>query len=218
MKKYIFFTVFCVIFISCEVNPPTTYTPPVDDGTDPIEIIDDLFVPGDEEGEVIFETNNPQYWSEYGFTLWYLLEGEEQPFSAREAVVSKLSGNPTAGYGLVYCFRNDNEYGETFLLVMINTVREYIVAEAVGSGFHEIIGWTGSEALRAGYNQNNELRLEYNNATQDFSLYINDQFEANFKDDEAPLHDSGRQGYIVVISPLDDFPEIPVKIRYSEFN
>jgi hypothetical protein len=216
MKKYIFFTAFCIIFFSCEVNPPTTYTPPEDDGTDPVEIINDLFVPGDEEGEIIFETNNPQYWSEYGFTLWYLLEGEDQPFSTREAVVSKISGNATAGYGLVYCFRDDNEYGETFLMVMINTVKEYIVAEVTGTGFNEIIPWTESEALRAGYNQNNELRLEYNNATGDFSLYINTQFETIFMDDEAPVHDSGRQGYIVVMSPLDDFPEIPVKIRFVE--
>jgi hypothetical protein len=216
MKKYFYFIAFCIIFISCEVNPPATYTPPEDGGTDPVEITDDLFVPGDEEGEVIFETNNPRYWSDHGFTFWYLLEGEEQPFSAREAVVSKISGNAAAGYGLVYCFRDDEEYGATFLVVMINTAREYIVAEAAGTGFNEIIQWTGSEALHAGYNQHNELRLEYNNATGDFSLYINNQFEANFRDDEAPVHDSGRQGYIVVISPLDDFPEIPVKVRFVE--
>jgi hypothetical protein len=99
---------------------------------------------------------------------------------------------------------------------MINTVREYIVAEVVGTSFNEIIPWAESEALHAGYNQNNELRLEYNNTNGEFSLYINTQFETIFMDDEAPVHDSGRQGYIVVMSPLDDFPEMPVKIRFVE--
>ncbi|MCW8965542.1 MAG: hypothetical protein OQK82_02480 [Candidatus Pacearchaeota archaeon] len=215
MKKYIVFLAFCVIFISCEINPPEPYDPDEDE-TDPIEIIHDIFIPGEQEGEVIFETNDPQYWSGSGFTLWYLLEREEQPFFTREAVVSKISGNASAGYGLIYCFSEDTEYGETFLLVMINTVREYIVAEAYCSNFTEIIPWTESQALNAGYNQNNELRLEYDNSSGKFSLYINNQPETQFMDEDAPVHNSGRQGYIVVISPQDDFPAKPVKVRFLE--
>jgi hypothetical protein len=204
-----------ILLLSCELNGARDYEKDESDDT-VIEYVNHLFVPGENPGEIYFETNDRQYWSERGYTLWYLLEGEDASFDRREASLSKFSGSNTAGYGFVYCYSEDPYYGRTMLVVMINTVREYTIAEVIETKFDESIPWTESTALNAGYNQNNTISLEYDSESQLFTLGFNGVTEITFRDDEAPFHTGGRHGYIVVISPLDEFPEVPVACRFVE--
>jgi hypothetical protein len=204
-----------IILLSCELTGGRHYEKNESEDI-VIEYVNDLFVPGENPDEIYFETNDNRYWSERGYTLWYLLEREDAAFDRREASLSKLSGSNTAGYGFVYCYGEDPYYGRTMLLVMINTVREYTIAEVIETEFDEIIPWTESPSLNAGYNQNNTIELTYDSENELYTLGLNGVEETTFRDDEAPFHTGGRHGYIVVISPLDEFPEVPVSCRFVE--
>ena len=50
----------------------------------------------------------------------------------------------------------------------------------------------------------------------EFTLWINGQEVTRFVDDEAPIHSGGRQGYLVITSPLEEFPPKPVIVRFRE--
>jgi len=203
------------LFVCCEMTTPGKYTPDTPGEADTVAITNHLFIPGD-EGVVSFRTNDLQYYSLRGCTLGCLLEGEESGFSSREVSLSKSAGNASAGYGLICCCRNDPVYGVTFLVVLINTEKEYVVAEIGADFFEEIVPWQESGLLVGGYNQRNMVRVEYNSDTRDYLLRFNGGLETVFRDDEEPLHTSGQQGYMVVISPLDDFPAIPVEVQFKE--
>jgi hypothetical protein len=207
--------VFIVLLSGCPVPPGGG--PPEDEDTDgEFEQVDDLFV-DEGSGKYVLETNDTVYWGPYGYTLWAIKGSAQTPFTSRQVVVNKVSGDASAGYGVVFCQYDtgDPDVGETMLVVMINTKQEYIVGEVCGAQFTEIVPWTTSTKLRQGYNQGNTLRVDY--ASEEYTLSINGVETVVFRDDEPPYHsDGGGRGFIVVISPMDEFPETPVHVIFEE--
>jgi hypothetical protein len=54
-------------------------------------------------------------------------------------------------------------------------------------------------------------------AAGEYCLFLNGSEAARFRDDEEPRHDQGgRSGYMVVISPLDNFPSSYVHVIFQE--
>ena len=103
------------------------------------------------------------------------------------------------------------------LVAMINTQREFIVGEVTGVSFSEIVPWTESGYLRMGYDQANVMKVTYDPGEKEFSLFLNGGLAAHFRDDSGPFHDAGGgNGYIVVISPRDDFPHDSVHVIFQE--
>ena len=180
-----------------------------------IEERSDLFVE-DPPGTTVLQTNDSALWGPYGTTLWALRGGGQTPFVSREATASKVSGDGSAGFGLVFCHYDTGDplLGETMLVVMINTRQEFIVGEVVGTSFRELIPWTTTTALRLGHGQGNVLRVEQ--AGGEFRLLANGVEVATFRDDDPPTQAGGADGYLVVISPLDDFPAVPVHVVFEE--
>jgi hypothetical protein len=206
-----------VLLAGCPVTPVPEPDAKTDDGSSGVAQVDTLFVEtATDSGQFVFTTNDTAYWGEYGYTLWTLKGAAVTPFASRKVELSKMSGNASAGYGVVFC-SYDTGSGETMLVVMINTQKEYIVGEVTGASFTEIIPWTESASLVAGYNVKNTVSLSYDAAKGDFSLSLTDGAAVTFRDDVEPYHDSGgRNGYMVVISPLDDFPDTPVHVIFTE--
>jgi hypothetical protein len=178
------------------------------------EVNTELFEPQTEPGTFLFVTNDPALWGPYGSTLWALTGTGQQPFTARELELAKISGNESAGFGAVFCHYTDPERGETMIAVMINTKRQFLVGEITAASFETILPWGESPALLSGYNAANRLRLESDGSS--FSLLLNGQPAASFADEEAPFHAGGADGLIVVISPLDRFPATPVHVLFRE--
>jgi hypothetical protein len=178
------------------------------------EVRTELFEPQTEAGTFSFLTNDPDLWGPYGSTLWALTGGPQQPFVARELELAKISGDESAGYGAIICHYSDAQGGETMIAVLINTKRQFLVGEITGASFKTILPWAESPALLAGYNAANRLRLEADGLG--FSLLLNGQKAASFRDEEEPLHPGGADGLIVVISPLDRFPQTPVHVLFRE--
>ena len=166
----------------------------------------------------VFQTNDTGLQGPYGTTLWTSSGMSQDPLVSREVIARKITGDDDAGYGLVFCHYDtgDPAVGETMLVVMINTRCEYTVGEVIGAEFRAVVPWTGSAALSLGYNQNNTIRIEYDSVRGDFSLLLNGVAVTTFRDDEPPYHTGGADGFVVVISPLDEFPETPVHVEFQE--
>jgi hypothetical protein len=174
----------------------------------------DLFVEQiDSPGTFVFLTNDQALQGPYGCTLWALREGGQDPFAERELELVKLSGDNSAGYGAVICQRDDDQWGETMLVVMINASRQYIVGEVLGAQFEVIVPWTDCAALYSGSAVN---RLRVLREAEAFTVSFNGQETLSFRDEEAPLHSGGADGWIVVISPLDRLAETGVHVVFKE--
>ncbi len=204
----------------CPVSTPPGKGPAAGGPSEDLRKVDELFVPDAQTpGRCVFRTNDPAYWGPYGSTIWTLAGPPEEPFRQLEADLIKVEGDDTAGYGVVFCSYDTGnpETGETMLVAMINTRREFIVGEVAGAAFTEIIPWSSCQSLNAGYSQLNALRITYDNGAGEYHLFLNGAEAARFHDDEEPRHDQGgRNGYIVVISPLDSFPSSSVHVIFQE--
>ncbi len=179
-----------------------------------IQLRSDLFVAQEENpGKHVFFTNDPDLWGPFGCTLWTLSETSQEPFVERGLALQKISGDASAGFGAILCRRNDPLWGETMLVVLINTRRKFTIGEVTGTQFQYLLPWTECPALVAGYALN---RLRVQNDGQKFRVYLNDVPACDFEDSEAPLHSGGDDGLIVVISPQDRFPETGVHVVFEE--
>jgi hypothetical protein len=198
--------------------------PNEDPGT--IALVETLFVPTDdvETGTVItrFHTNDPKYWSPQGFTLWTMWDtGTPDGSTAweREVIVSKKNGYKRAGYGMVLCqgvrtYKGKSE--QTMLTVFINNEREFAIGKVIAGQYTIMRGWTKTLYLNTGTGVDNKLKVGYNPALAEFTLTINGNVAYNFKDMAEPRHSGGKNGYIVVIGPLDNFPTEEVDVYFTE--
>ena len=204
----------------CPVTPGSDSGPAVGGNDGEVLQVDNLFAADpDSPGRFIFQTNDPAWWGPYGYTLWALQGAPLSPFVSRQVQVNKVSGDGAAGYGIVFCHYDtgDPTIGETMLIAMIDTQREFIVGEVTGASFAEIVPWTESGYLGMGYDHANVLKITYDAGEKEFALFLNGGLAACFRDDSAPFHDAGGgNGYIVVISPHDNFPHDSVHVIFQE--
>ncbi len=204
-----------IALAGCPISPRTDEGPVPSNGA--VEQHSELFVAEDGSPETIrFETNDARYWGPYGYTLWTLRPASQSPFASREVTAAKESGDASAGFGVVFCAYDSGDplIGETMLVVMINTQREYIVGEVSGGSFRELVPWTACASLKLGYGQENTIALSAESG--EIALSLNGAEAARFRDEEPPLHEGGADGYLVVISPLDRFPDVPVSVVFRE--
>jgi hypothetical protein len=172
----------------------------------------------DEEGNVTtrLRTNDRKYRGTNGSTLWTVW-GEEEEFSGREVRTSKASGDAAAGYGLVICHGVRESGGreeETMLVVMINNRGEYAVGRVIGGSYRSIAWWTKNAAIRGWSGAPNEIKVSKEG--EEFVVACNGIEVWRFADTEEPVHRGGRNGYVVVISPLDRFPEEETDVYFTE--
>ncbi len=203
---------FILLLSDCPLTRET-----MEDGTVPGEDGEqrsDLFVPQPgAPGKYVFFTNDPGLWGPYGYTLWTLTGARQQPFASRELQLQKISGDGSAGFGAILCHDRDELLGDTMLVVLINTHRQYTVGEVCGTQFRYLVSWTECPALLAGYAFN---RLRVQRAGESFSVFFNDFPACSFQDEEEPVHSEGDDGLMVVISPQDRFPENGVHVVFQE--
>ncbi len=208
-RNMLFFMMTVIIISGCSVTPlPPEVKDPLDVET--IEENSSLFVEDGSTGVVDFTTNDTNYSGQYGYTLWTQDGLETDVFSHINVTLSKLSGDDTAGYGVVF-----GSHDNTMLVLLLNTKKEFVIGELTGNLFTSLQPWDTSVSLKSGYNQSNTVDITYNPGTGEFNLSFNDVPVTTFRDDDEPFHTQGKNGYMVVISPLDDFPNIPVHITFK---
>lgn len=186
-----------------------------------VGVVDELFNEGGmtEEGRklTVFILNDKTYWSEYGYTLWTMEKGAgEAIFREREVQVSKINGDKIAGYGIVICQGMRVGYGESMLTIMINTEQNYAIGKVIGGNYSSIKSWTNSRYIEKGYGRPNDLKITYDKVNKEYTLIINKNEVEKFKDEREPVCEGGKNGYIVVVSPQDKFPQTPVHVTFLE--
>ncbi len=201
-------------------GPPSTTDNTTPGGT--VQQQSSLFVQNSQNPkEYDFSTNDPAYWGPNGFTLWALptsLPGQPT-FVKRDVFLKKNTGDGYAGYGIVFCSYDTGNpaLGETFLLVMINTQQQYSVGEVTGSSYTPYTNstWVTSINPTKGYGVTNDVTIT-RDGTGLFALLLNQAQVMTFRDGRIPLQTGGGDGYLVVISPQDSFPQTPVSVTYTE--
>jgi hypothetical protein len=196
--------------IGCPVTPAPSM---IKDLKDEIVIEEDssFFVKNEATGIIDFITNDTKYSGQFGYTLWTQEDEVYNPFSILNVTLNKSSGNDAAGYGVVF-----GNHDDTMLVVLINTMKEFIIGELTANLFTELQPWNNAVSLKSGYNQFNNIDITYNSISGNFTLSFNGGETITFRDDEEPFHTYGKSGYIVVISPMDNFPAIPVSITFKK--
>jgi len=216
MKRYcIFLLIVCVslVFISC-LSPYKG-----DDegkngipGNDTPIVISELFMPftgGSGNGDGFrFYTNDSKYRAPSGYTLWTCWPSQGE-FTERTVSMQKRQGEYIAGYGMVICSDErvvDGVSQPVFLTVMINNNGKYAVGKVVGSFYKSLQDWRDAPGLTVGSVENTVTITRKDEANPNkYNLYFNGvDAGLSFNDSEEPrCNGYGRNGYIVVISPLD---------------
>jgi hypothetical protein len=62
----------------------------------------------------------------------------------------------------------------------------------------------------------NEMTVLFEEETEEFEVYFNGFLGRRFRDEEEPVHRGGKNGYAVVITPYDRFPEEEVGVYFKE--
>ena len=171
----------------------------------------DLFVRDKDSGVVTFSTNDEAYIGEYGYTLWTEEPEVFTPFVRLNVTLSKISGDEYGGYGVVFCSSE-----EAMLVLLINTKKEYLIGKLTGNAFVPMSGWEETQDLLSGYNRTNTVDITRDPESGSFMVSFNGGTPVIFRDDEEPYLTGGKNGYLVVVSPRDDFPDVPVSVTFKE--
>ena len=167
-------------------------------------------------GEVLFETNEARYSGGEGYTLWTAGNvNVSESFETLSATVSKESGKAEGGFGLVFCSQEVG--GKPFMLaLLINTRGMYAVGKVSDGTFSHIGGgWNSSVYIRRGYGIRNAVEVSYADAEKNFLLRINGQKITAFTVPEEISFKGSRWGYAVVVTPDEDFPDVPVRVTFE---
>ncbi len=131
----------------------------------------------------------------------------QEPFSAYELQVKKMSGDYSAGYGMLVNYLDESNY----TLVLISLDGAYCVESLVNGTYRSHCAWTQEPSILSAYGDTNIIRLTQN-AAGNYDLHINGSFINRYTD--LP-RTGGLQGYALIISGSENFPQVPVDVRFK---
>lgn len=167
----------------------------------------------DENGYSRFYTKKPAHYN-YFFMQWNNVI-ERTPMDIVETTVKKMSGSDLWGYGVVFCFQDE----DNFYRLLINNKGWYEVSKTVnGKWTYDLVNndgyWEVSQHLNTGYNVENKIKVKYNNDST-FTIFFNDQEVTTFTDDSLT---GGKFGFCAQVGRAEDenFPTYPVDVRFKQ--
>lgn len=181
-----------------------------------IEEVTELFIKENNSEKYIFNTNEEKYLTNKGYTIWTTTSvNTTKSFETIEWLIQKESGNEDSGFGLVFCEQNieDKKY---MLCVMINTQRQYIIGEVKDGNFITLIDWESSPYLNKGFGIKNKINVSFNEEKNYFEIKFNDAYITEFKSNENICFENSKQGFVVVISNTENFPQESVKVIFEQ--
>lgn len=207
---------FFIFLINCPGSVPETE--PIIEPEIPINTIQ--WKP-DSSNYIQFYTNDSKLLTVDGSSFWKWGNYYEEQMTSFETELIKVSGVNYYGYGLLFCIQDDKGDGLTNgLIIMIDTVRQYIIGKVINNDFYVIKDWTITDALISGYNIKNKIRINYL-GLNNFEVIFNNNNSAEKKvifeyDQEPALNLCGRYGFIVTLSPFELFPKHGVDVRFKQ--
>ncbi len=233
--KISFLIILSVLFftISCGLNGGEYEEP--GQGNEAV-INEPVYWEPDNNGWIQFYLNDPAYLNPVnGSTEWMPGDYKEMPMEYVEIEVSKYSGSPSYGYGVIFCVQDDtdpsdstDDSGFNYLTVMIDVNGNFCIGKVTDTDknsdpdFEYIsIGgknWTPGSSLSKGYSQVNRIKVQYTgNNTFEITFNNDDSNKITFEYNQSPQFVmQGRYGYIAVIAPDENFPDTPVDVRFRQ--
>lgn len=166
----------------------------------------------DSESFIQFYTNESKYSGLSGNTLWNWGTVKNNPITYVETELKKISGDKNYGYGIIFCVQDT---GVDYLSVVIDIEGNYQVIREVNNVTSILKKWALSTNLKKGYNVINKIKAEYK-GNKKFSIYFNDVLETDVMDNISPELTGGYFGYAVGISNMENFPDVPVDVRFKQ--
>jgi len=181
-------------------------------GCDSAEVVTIEWI--EEDGWLHFYTNDSNFnindKNNYGYSE-YLYEQIDNPMTSRAGLIKKISGNPYTGYGIYFCYNDE----DNFYILWINTKGEYMIGQCV-QGNRVIIDLGGeSENLKKGFGVENKLEVKKKEGEYTFEIYFNDEKE---KDLFNSSFIGGKFGFFVYVgdSSQESFPAVPEEVFAKE--
>ena len=188
----------------------------------PYFLAEELFV-SEDNGEgitrTVFRTNDMRYWTLEGLTMWTVWGESEAEFEKRTVKMAKSRGYAGGGYGIVFCHGEYNVEGiqtPAMLVVMINNEGYYIIGKVQGGIFNDFGWWKATPYLNKSAGYLNEVTVSYEKGNGEYILEINGNEIERFRDDNEPALRGGKNGYVVVITPFDKFPDSGIDVYFLE--
>jgi hypothetical protein len=161
----------------------------------------------DGDGFVQYSTNDKQYLD----TVHYmpLVAENENPMTTVTATVKKVSGSSVMGFGIIYCYQDENNYYR----LLITTDGHYAVAKMVGGTYTALVSWASSASLNTGMGVTNDIGVTQN-PLHTFTVTFNTQTITSFAD---ASFTGGLAGPCIGIgsSSNESFPSVPEDARFK---
>jgi hypothetical protein len=163
----------------------------------------------DGQGWIQFKTNDT---ANYGYGYFEHYTASYGAVSEVTATVLKNSGSATAGFGVVFCFVDSNN----FYRALVSEDGYYIVSQKTGGSYSTLQSWTQSPNVHTGYGVQNTIKVSY--STNLYSVFINDLTTPVFT--FAPSQSNGTAGSAgfyagIGSSASDNFPGTPADFRFK---
>jgi hypothetical protein len=199
------------LLAGCELVEYGGAKTPAPDPT-PTPVIETVSFAKLENGDVQFKTNDSVYRDPDGSTLWKLGSVSDASMISVVADVAKISGVSTKGFGIVFCAQDD----QNFLAILIDIDGFYLPIRVVANVVEDLdTSWKFSEALLRGYNITNRIEV-IDAGSNAFNLRFNNNDVETFSVKTEPFWTGGRYGYIAAVANNEDFPLIPVDVRFRQ--
>jgi hypothetical protein len=176
--------------------------------------IGSIYWQDDGNGFTQFYTNDSQY---YGYGNVHPLGTSYAPMNSVEMEINKMSGSQNYGYGMVFCYADNQNYYQ--LLLTVNGY--YRIGKIVNGAWSYYLGgtwvsangqWPSSNFLLYGYGSVNKIGVT-GNGSGTFIVSFNDNQVVTFTDNSFT---GGQNGFFYSVGPQtrEGFPGCPVDIRY----
>lgn len=165
----------------------------------------------------MFSTNYYEFGAGNGATYWIQEEHAVSAFYDFSVSMKKISGHSLGAFGVYFAQRSDGSVDFSSLVVFINSVGEFCVGLIDNGSFTYLREWTDCDFLIRGYNQSNSVSVK-GSGTGEYRIILNGNEVLSFEDPSEPAHVGGGFGYLAVVSPLENFPSIPVSVLFENLN
>lgn len=216
IKKVLLLSMFIVIILSCELPVGKDYVNNEVTNISATSFTESsTYFEKKDSSEYIFKTNDTNYLTSQGYTIWCKPNtNESESFEEIEVQVCKRSGSSDTGYGLVFCCQtiDDKDY---MLTVMIDTQSHYIIGEVKNGEFITIKKWTSNEHIKKGFGIYNKIKITYDEDKKEFNLIIENSNIFTFAVTNTMKFKDSKWGYVAVVSNTENFPYEYLEVEYK---
>jgi hypothetical protein len=214
--KIILFGGMLYFFVSCRLTSTSTNNLETEDTSS--EENSSLFLQQTDR-TYIFSTNDTKYANTNGYTIWTIQQtiSSSVSFSTFTTDLVKSQGNTAYGYGIVFNENTDSNGNKSMISVMIRTTGGYAIGKIENGLYSDIQYWTQNKYIKTGLGSKNSITVSKDTASAEYSVIFNRESDScvKFSDIGSYQYNNGNRGFVVVLSPDENFPTNSVVVSFK---